>query len=68
MRYCHGQRASARWAVRAWARWNFHPSGPRLRHDQPSRSSPFEALNGFHYHPNWFQNFLLASSMGSLRL
>src|SRR5438445_2759570 len=69
MRYCHGQRASARLAVRAWAmQWNFHPYGPRLRHDQPSRSSPFADLNGFHYHPNWLHNFLVASSMGGLRL
>jgi len=69
MRYCHGERASARLAVRAWARqWNFHPYGPRLRHDQPGRSSPFADLNGFHYHPNWLQNFLIASSMGGLRL
>jgi hypothetical protein len=69
MRYCHGQRASARSAVRAWAlQWNFHPYSVRLRHDQPARSSPFDDLNGFHYHPNWLQNFLLASSMGGLRL
>ena len=69
MRYCHGQQASARLAVRAWAmQWNFHPYGPRLRHDQPARSSPFDDLNGFHYHPNWLHNFLIASSMGGLRL
>ena len=69
MRYCHGHPASARLAVRAWAmHWNFHPYGPRLRHDQPLRGSPFEDLNGFHYHPNWLQNFLIASSMGGLRL
>lgn len=69
MRYCHRQPASARLAVRAWAlQWNFHPYGPRLRHAQPSRSSPFADLNGFHYHPNWLQNFLIASSMGGLRL
>jgi len=69
MRYCHGHPASARLAVRAWAmHWNFHPYGPRLRHDQPSRSSPFHDLNGFHYHPNWSQTFLIASSMGGLRL
>ena len=69
MRYCHGQSASARLAVRAWAlHWNFHPYGPRLRHDRPSRSSPFADLNGFHYHPNWLQNFLIASSMRGLRL
>lgn len=69
MRYCHGQKASARLAVRAWAmQWNFHPYGVRLRHAQPGRSSPFDDLNGFHYHPNWLQNFLIASSMGGLRL
>jgi hypothetical protein len=69
MHYCHGQKASARLAVRAWAlQWNFHPYGSRLRHDQPSRSSPFNDLNGFHYHPNWLHNFLIASSMGGLRL
>jgi hypothetical protein len=69
MRYCHGHPASARLAVRAWAmQWNFHPYGPRLRHDQPSRSSPFVDLNGFSYHPNWLHNFLIASSMGGLRL
>jgi hypothetical protein len=69
MRYCHGQTASARLAVRAWAmQWNFHPYGPRLRHAHPSRSSPFADLNGFHYHPNWLQNFLIAASMGGLHL
>jgi len=69
MRYCHGQQASARLAVRAWALlWNFHSYGPRLRRDQPTRASPFADLNGFHYHPNWLQNCLIASSMGGLRL
>jgi hypothetical protein len=67
MHYCHGQHASARLAVRAWAlQWNFHPYGPRLRHDQPSRSSPFADLNGFQYHANWLHNFLIASSLGGL--
>ena len=57
------------WAVRAWApQWNFHPYGARLRHDQPARSAPFADLNGFQYHPNWLHNFLIASSMGGLRL
>jgi hypothetical protein len=69
MQYCHGHKASARVAMRAWAlQWNFHPYGPRLRHDQPTRSSPFADLNGFLYHPNWLHNLLLASSMGGLRL
>lgn len=69
MRYCHGETASARLAVRAWAmQWNFHPYGPRLRHDQSWRSSPFQDLNGFQYHHNWLHNFLIAASMGGLRL
>ena len=69
LRYCHGQQPSARLAVRAWALlWNFHPYGPRLRHDHPGRSSPFADLNGFHYHSNWLQNLLIACSMGGLRL
>lgn len=69
MRSCHGQKASARMAVRAWAAlWNFHPSGSRLRHAQPARSSPFADLNGFHYHANWLHNLLVASSLGGLRL
>jgi hypothetical protein len=69
MQYCHGHQQSARLAVRAWAlQWNFHSYGPRLRQTQPSRSSPFADLNGFHYHSNWLQNLLVASSMGGLRL
>lgn len=69
MRYCHGTPASARLAVRAMAmQWNFHPYGKRLGQDQPERSSPFADLNGFQYHKNWLQNFLIASSMGGLRL
>ena len=69
MRYCHGTKLSARLAVRAMAlQWNFHSYGKRLRHDQPERSSAFADLNGFQYHENWIQNFLIASSMGGLRL
>jgi hypothetical protein len=69
MGYCHGQHASSRLAVRAWAlQWNFHPYGPRLRHEEPLRTSPFADLNGVVYHPNWLHNFLIAASMGGLRL
>lgn len=69
MRYCHGTKASARLAVRAMGmQWNFHPYGRRLRHVGPERLSPFADLNGFQYHGNWLQNFLIASSMGGLRL
>lgn len=69
MKYCHGTKASARLAVRAMAlQWNFHPYGQRLRRNDPTRTSPFGDLNGFQYHENWLQNFLIASSMGGLRL
>jgi hypothetical protein len=69
MQYCHGHQASARLAVRTWALlWNFHPYSLRLRQHRPARSSPFADLNGFHYHSNWLQNLLIASSMGGLRL
>jgi hypothetical protein len=68
MRYWHGTTDSARLAVRAMARqWHFHPSGARLRRDQPSRGSPFDDLNGFQYHPHWLHNLLIASSLGGLR-
>jgi hypothetical protein len=69
MRYFHGTRDSARLAVRAMAmQWNFHPYGSRLRHKEPGRASPVADLNGFQYHRNWLHNFLIASSMGGLRL
>jgi hypothetical protein len=61
----HGTTDSARLAVRAMARqWPVHPYGARLRRDQPSRVSPFHDLNGLQYHPNWWHNLLMASSMG----
>jgi hypothetical protein len=63
MRYWHATTASARRAVRTMAlQWNFHPSGARLRRDQPAQVSPFDDLNGFPYHPNWLHNLLIASS------
>ena len=66
MKYCHGTQLSARLAVRAMAmQWNFHPYGKRLRHKNAMRTSPFGDLNGFQYHANWLQNFLLASSIGA---
>ena len=68
MRYWHGTTKSARLAVRAMAlQWNVHPYGARLRRDQPSRTTPFDDLNGFQYHPNWLHNLLIASSLGGLR-
>jgi hypothetical protein len=68
MRYWHGTTNSARLAVRAMAlQWNVHPYGARLRRDQPSRTTPFDDLNGVQYHPNWLHNLLIASSLGGLR-
>ena len=68
MRYLHGRRTSARWAVRAMAvQWNFHPYSQRAQREGGKRSA-FEALNGFQYHDNWLHNLLSAASMGGRRL
>lgn len=69
LRYFHHSTGSARLRVRAIAMlWNFHPYSERLRRNDASRASPFCDLNGFQYHQNWLHNFLIASSMGGLRL
>jgi len=47
--------------------WNFHPYGSRTKSNDPSRSSPFQDLNGFQYHDNWLHNLLIASSMNGQR-
>jgi len=64
MQYFHGSEASARLYLRAMALiWNFHPYGSRTKANDPKRCSPFEDLNGFHYHENWLHNLLIAGSM-----
>jgi hypothetical protein len=70
MRYFHhSDIKSARLLARAMAMiWNFHPFSQRLRRNDENRVSPFADLNGFQYHGNWLQNFLIASSMGGQRL
>ena len=70
MRYFHHSNIkSARLLARAMAMiWNFHPFSQRLRRNDENRVSPFADLNGFQYHGNWLQNFLIASSMGGKRL
>lgn len=68
---CYGHSTAAQLTKLARAvalTWNFHPYGPRLRHDEPHRVSPFHDVNGFVYHQNWLHNLLIASSMGGLRL
>ena len=68
MRYLHGERETARLAVRAMAvQWNFHPYSARAQFDG-AKGSPFEALNGFQYQANWLHNLLIAASMGGRRL
>jgi hypothetical protein len=66
MRYFHHKQIeSAKLMARAMAMlWNFHPYSQRLRRNDKNRISPFVDLNGFQYHGNWLQNFLIASSMG----
>ena len=57
MQYFHGSEASTRLDLRAMAFiWNFHPYGSRTKANAPKRCSPFEALNGFHYHEYWRHN------------
>ncbi|MBI3428348.1 MAG: hypothetical protein HY011_35960, partial [Acidobacteria bacterium] len=60
--------ATARLALRALAlQWNFHPYSASLRRRDPTRHSPFAALNGFVYHQNWLHNLLIAASLGGHR-
>ena len=68
MQYFHGNKNSARLYLRSMALiWNFHPYCSRTQSKDPTRASPFEDLNGFHYHPNWLHNLLIASSLGGHR-
>lgn len=66
MLYFHGTSVSALLRLRSMALiWNFHPYCSRARHkDLHFRATPFEELNGFHYHSNWLQNMLVAASLG----
>jgi hypothetical protein len=67
-RYFHGSPGVAKLAVRAQAMlWNFHPYGKRTQGKQGNRISPFADVNGFVYHSNWLENFLIASSLGGWR-
>jgi len=66
MRYFHSNSDSAVLYLRSMALiWNFHPYCTRISHkDSVNRASPFGDLNGFHYHPNWLHNLLVAASIG----
>lgn len=64
MQYFHGTKAAMRQELRAMALlWNFHPYTRKVQTQPPYSQSPFEDLNGFQYHDNWFRNLLIASSL-----
>ena len=64
MQYFHGTIEAARLQMRAHALlWNFHPYSRRRLCQCNDFRSPFEALNGFSFHPNWLYNLLLAGSL-----
>jgi hypothetical protein len=67
MQYFHGSWPAAVQAGRAMALlWNFHPFC-RKTQQKTGCLSPFEQLNGFRYHDDWFRNFLIASSLNGRR-
>ena len=54
--------------IRAYALiFNFAPSCPETIKKHNGMESPFERLNKFKYHENWFHNLLIASSLGGYR-
>jgi len=62
--YFHGHLMSAEYQIRAWALLhNFRPYCPRAD-IRLLYLSPFHKLNGFVYHDDWLQNFLVAASLG----
>jgi hypothetical protein len=64
MQYFHGSLTAAQAAVRSMALlWNFHPYCQRTQRQKSGAQSPFETLNGFRYHDNWFRNLMIAASL-----
>lgn len=67
MQYFHGSWPAAVGAGRAMALlWNFHPFC-RKTQKLTGYLCPFEQLNGFRYHEDWFRNFLIAASLNGRR-
>jgi|APDOM4702015191_1054821.scaffolds.fasta_scaffold57719_2 hypothetical protein len=67
MQYFHGSWDAAVQSGRAMAMlWNFHPFCRKIQR-QSDCLCPFEVLNGFRYHDDWFRNFLIASSLNGRR-
>ena len=68
MQYFHGRTEAAELSVRSLALlWNFHPYCRKTRTLKAGVLSPFEELNGFRYHDNWFKNLMIASSLNGRR-
>lgn len=68
MQYFHGRAEAAELSVRSMALlWNFHPYCRKTRTLKQGVLSPFEELNGFRYHDNWFKNLMIASSLNGRR-
>ena len=68
MCYFHGSRESASLYLRAMALlWNFHPYCIRTQIKYGLGCSPFHRINGFRYHHNWLENFLIAASIGGCK-
>lgn len=65
MQYLHGSLPTAQLYVRAMALvWNFHPYGRQTQAKYVQQiTSPFQALNGFHYHSHWLHNLLISASL-----
>jgi hypothetical protein len=67
MQYFHGSWDAAVQSGRAMAvLWNFHPFCRKIQR-QSGYLCPFEVLNEFRYHDDWFRNFLIASSLNGRR-
>lgn len=68
MQYFHGRAEAAELSVRSMALlWNFHPYCRKTRTLKEGVLSPFEELNGFRYHHDWFKNLMIASSLNGRR-
>ncbi|NER32370.1 MAG: hypothetical protein F6J89_33445 [Symploca sp. SIO1C4] len=64
----HGSWQAAELSARSMALlWNFHPFCRKTRQQHGGCLCPFERLNGFRYHDDWFRNLLIASSLNGRR-
>jgi hypothetical protein len=68
MKYFHGHFISAELGIRSWViLMNFSPYCPRATNKKGDWVCAAQKLNGFRYHNNWLENFLISSSMNGYR-